>query len=80
MATMRDITFDFDGKTYTAPMSAYDATFIVLPDGTAISPNGWLESFPPKMAGGTVVTHIYGGLPPEDIAKHLGNAVLASVA
>ncbi len=48
---MRDIRFEFEGKTYTAPAGFYDTSLAILPDGRTVTATGWLESLPPKPTG-----------------------------
>ena len=40
------ISFNFEGKNYTAPMGFYDTNVARLPDGRFVEVHGWLESTP----------------------------------
>ncbi len=45
------IHFTWKEKKYSVADEAYDSDYIVLPDGVILRPTGWLESFPPQLAG-----------------------------
>lgn len=73
-----DIRFTWAGKKYTMPYEAYSSEYIVLPDGTALQPLGWLESYPPQLGGAKVIPHLFQSLPVAEIIANLGNAVAAT--
>lgn len=75
-----DIHFKWRGVRYRVDYTAYGSQHIVLPDGTVLQPKGWLESYPPQLAGATEVAHLWKGLPLSEIAANVGNAVIAEVA
>lgn len=72
-----NIRFGWQGKKYSVGMDAYDHERIILPDGTSLRPNGWLESYPPQLAGVTEEPHLFKNLKPEEIARQLGSASVA---
>lgn len=72
------IRFTWAGKKYTTQYEAYGSQYIVLPDGIALQPLGWLESYPPQLAGAKVIPHLFQNLPVSDIITNLGNAVAAT--
>jgi len=73
------IRFDWKGKMYKVSMEAYDKNRIVLPDGTLLAANSWLESMPPQPAGLHEINHMFSGSSPEEIAEHMNGVVAHEV-
>jgi hypothetical protein len=48
------ILFDFEGRTYEAPMAFYHRNAVRLPDGRGLLAGGWYETMPPSPADLTV--------------------------
>lgn len=70
---MKDIHFTWAGKNYVVGMAAYDSGLrIILPDGTALKPSMWLESYPPKPAGLKEEPHVFKHCSAGEVAQHLG--------
>lgn len=74
------IRFNYEGKNYRVDDRAYYCDTIVLPNGTAIQPHAWLQSMPPQIASSSELPHLFKDLPPDEIAKQLGNAIVAEEA
>ncbi len=77
---MNEIRFNWDGKSYTVEMRAYDLGRIALPDGRVLEVGKWLESMPPKPTEMRELNHLFGEQPAEDIAHHMNAALAREVA
>ena len=74
-----NITFGWKGISYTVEPRAEELCRIVLPDGTVLQVDYWLETVPPQVGETYEVKHEFQNLPVAEIAQ-LMNACVAELA
>ena len=74
----QDITFEFEGVTYTVSHEAYGLDKIVLPDSRVIGVEAWVETEPPTPEGLYEIDHAYRDRSVVQVAN-LMEAVIAVV-
>jgi len=69
------ITFEYDGRSFVVGDHAYETGRIVLPDGTLLEADRWIETFPAQPEGLHKVPHYLAGSGQEEVAQVMNAAV-----
>lgn len=74
-----DITFVYQGKTYTVSGQAYTRSQITLPDGRVLNVLAWGETYPPQPLEIEELNHAFKALTPAAIALVMNSPLAEEV-